>query len=381
MTDRNPEEFIGKRRQDLPTPSIIIDKKKVTKNSLRMQEQVAELGISLRHHVKTHKSTEATRIVLGKNCHNVIVSTLAEARGLAPLIADGTVRDITFGLPVVKSYLPELAELTKKVAVRVMVDHPDHIKLLSSHGGRWSVFIKIDGGDHRAGIAHTSNSLREILAAIYNAPNVDLFGFYSHAGTSYAAKDVTEAAKFLLNEFTVTVEAAKLVSSPVCISVGATPTAHSVSAFKTFQSSLPKNASFEIHAGNYPILDIQQLATGLIVAEDIAMTLLVEVVSVYDERNEACINAGVIALGREAGPLPGFGRVKSHVEWHVGKVSQEHGILQSKGSSTSPETFTIGDKIEIEPQHACITAGGHRHFFIDDGTGTIEDVWYPWRGW
>ncbi len=65
----------------------------------------------------------------------------------------------------------------------------------------------------------------------------------------------------------------------------------------------------EVHAGVYPTLDLQQLAThardaSLLTHDDIAISVLAEVASVYPERGkdkttEALINAGSLALGRE----------------------------------------------------------------------------------
>jgi D-serine ammonia-lyase len=97
-------------------------------------------------------------------------------------------------------------------------------------------------------------------------------------------------------------------------------------------------------AGNYPVNGLQQLATGCIEETDQFLRILAEVCSVYPERNEAIINAGAIALSREPGPFPGYGRLVSRPEWHVGRLSQEHGILVSEEGSDGrvEESFKWG---------------------------------------
>ena len=102
---------------------------------------------------------------------------------------------------------------------------------------------------------------------------------------------------------------------------------------------------------------------------DQAVRVLAEVCSVYPERDEALVNAGVIALAREPGPLPGFGRVVGRPEWNVGRLSQEHGILVREGEKGKKveEVFEVGEKVWLWIQHACITAAAYPYYFVVDG--------------
>lgn len=116
---------------------------------------------------------------------------------------------------------------------------------------------------------------------------------------------------------------------------------------------------------------------------DQAIRLIAEVCSVYPERNEAIINAGVVALARESGPIPGFARVVSAENWNVGRLSQEHGILvrETSGDERVEDRFVVGQKVFLHVQHACITAAAHSHYFVVDGQDIVRDVWYCWKGW
>lgn len=109
------------------------------------------------------------------------------------------------------------------------------------------------------------------------------------------------------------------------------------------------------HAGNYCCLDLQQIATKLIQPERVATSVLTHVISSYPHRNEAMCDAGALAMARDGGPLPGFGRVvwpKSAEGWDLGRMSQEHGTLvRSEGREDVPD-LPLGQQLRLIGQHA-----------------------------
>lgn len=173
----------------------------------------------------------------------------------------------------------------------------------------------------------------------------------------------------------------------------------------------------EVHAGVYPTLDIQQLAThalpmdgpnAMLTWNNLALTVVAEVASLYPGRGkdgapEALIGAGCFALGREPckaysgwGMLtpwnrPGVALPNSTAEefkgWTVGRVSQEHGILAFNGTlGSADEKLEVGQKVRIWPNHACITSGPYAFYLVvDEGRegkeDEIIDVWVKCRGW
>jgi len=153
------------------------------------------------------------------------------------------------------------------------------------------------------------------------------------------------------------------------------------------------------------MLDSQQLATNLVHVKNVAQRVLASVVSYYmarGEGDEAMCDAGAIAMSKDTGPHPGFGRVvrvirdgeESHwapkeTGWILGRVSQEHGIL-TRSNKHAPEAETeilrLGDVVAIVGQHACLTASNHPWYYIvdshDESRGNVVvDVWVPWKGW
>lgn len=224
----------------------------------------------------------------------------------------------------------------------------------------------------RAGLTHTSQELHGLIDTIIPSPAVTIHGFYAHAGHSYAATSHDEAASNLDNEiYSVNSAAAHAISKYTSLgitkphfilSVGATPTAHAASVDTKLPS--PLNGTLELHAGNYPMLDCQQLATNLVGVKNVAQRVLASVVSYYTARgegDEAMCDAGAIAMSKDTGPSPGFGRVvrvirdgeESHwtpkeTGWILGRVSQEHGIL-TRENKHAPEVesdiLRLGDVV------------------------------------
>lgn len=141
--------------------------------------------------------------------------------------------------------------------------------------------------------------------------------------------------------------------------------------------------------GNFLANNLQQLSTGMVNQDQLAARVLAEVCSVYTERNEVLVNTGVIAMSRETSAIPGFGVLVDHLDWHIIRLSQEHGILgitREKSAVNDPENssleiFRVGQKVSIYCQHTCITASAFHVYYVVDENDVVCDTWIPWKGW
>ncbi|KAK9488548.1 hypothetical protein V1527DRAFT_433546 [Lipomyces starkeyi] len=412
--------------EDLPTPSFIVDLNVVKDNCRRMLDGLEAISPDLRFrpHVKTHKTAEIVRLQLdnGRKHQSVVASTISEIRGLAPLVQDGTVKDILYGIPPTKSKIPTVAGIAQQLhqfgaTLRLMIDSPVQLQFLRdysqnhpNYGLPWSIFIKINVGDNRAGQTMGGSDLLEVIQQAVIAENIGLYGFYSHAGGSYSSTSFDSASEFLDKEVRSVYEASALARSIILaseagqqrfvLSVGATPTAHtSAKAFEMTKNLFTKameNDDLEIHAGNYAMLDMQQVATSLVSPSNIAGRVVAEIITYYSDRNEYLIDAGVLALAREPGRIPGIATIKgqrvSGERWIVGRVSQEHGILTKRtenienvleeplDEATIPKSWTPGDRVVLLPQHSCITSSMYQWYYVVEND-IVVDVFVPWRGW
>lgn len=391
--------------------------------------------LTFRPHVKTLKSEQVTRASLGYSIDGksgdddaavkalpksdaVVASTLAEIRGLRGLVEEGLVKDIIYGVPFSKSHLPELAALKKEYGVicggdiTLFVDDVEQLKFLESEqaGGPWKLIMKIDANEHRAGTQLQTPEFETLVRAV-SAPSktayYELRGFYAHAGASYDANDLAAVQQHLARELGAVTDAAasaRALVGPVLaergflLSIGATPTAHALShpdLAALAQTRLHARDTLELHAGNFVALDLQQVSTSLAARDDVAGWVLADIVSYYARRGgggapEYLLNAGVLALTREPGhgdpaAVPaarGLAQAKDVSGWIVSRVSQEHGILEYVGEdSAALKPWSLGDKVALYPQHACIVAAMHQLYFIVDGGDIVVDVWQPWKFW
>ena len=325
----------------------------------------------------------------------------------------------------------------------LFVDHPSHIKILESfqfynpEAPVWPVFVKLDAGNGRAGISTSSPAqIKDFVQNMERSAACRLYGFYTHSGHSYRGKNRQEVERVMGEEVRAVLDVAQACLGhdndedeewPVVLSFGATPQVHIVDALSDIlgAAELPKHWEVEIHAGNFVVKDLQQVSTGVCAEDDQAMRLLAEVCSVYPARNEALLNAGLLALTSEtSSAFPGFGVVDTVLPfdgffpflsrdgtaakklpqergkgmWYVRRISQEHGIVSFASPSShhderdaagagggssekADETFAVGDKVLLQVSHACITAAGHGHYFVVDERDFVREVWRPWRWW
>ncbi|KAH9065716.1 putative serine dehydratase domain-containing protein [Lactarius vividus] len=411
-------EFAGKRLRELRTPALVIDRAIFAKNCDKMHANATGYGAEFRAHLKTHKTAEGTRLQLVSNSattHAVVVSTVMEAWEVvnSGLVAEGVVKDILYGLPVAVNKVADLSDLWDEAAkygaiVRLLVDHPKQIEALNDFENtrsikrKWSVFMKIDGEQKRAGVAPGSAAFETLLQTIRRTSTISLYGFYCHAGDSYGSTSPSQASSFLSSEVETVNQAAKMASDRILgwsggrferpqfvLSIGSTPTAHSASAETRARLQSVLYGTLELHAGNYAMLDLQQLNTGLIDRESIAQRVLATVVSYYpgrgvDGTDEALCDAGGIAMSKDTGPIRGYGEVIDK-PWRLGRISQEHGILTYTSDASGPAGLEVGSTVEIIGQHACLIAAAHPWYYITDSStedsDKVVDIWVPWKGW
>ncbi|KAM0334341.1 hypothetical protein ACHAQA_001366 [Verticillium albo-atrum] len=385
--------FIGQPVASLPTPALIISKPIVERNIAQLNRDVDAVGVAFRPHVKTLKvplmrkelCLEITRLMLrdGKN-KKIIASTIPEIEGALPLVKEGLLEEAIYGLPIAPSKLPRLAALRQHIRIVLLLDHDDQITHLESFGASapWDVFVKVDVGTRRAGIPASSPRLPAIVRRAEASSAVHLLGFYAHATHSYAGRSQDAAEGFLSDEVQGVLAAARLLPAdrPLLVSIGSTPTAHVV---RSLQAAVPPNVTVELHAGNFPCNDLQQVATGLVTPDQQALRLVAEVCSVYPERNEVLVNAGTVAISKETHAGAGFGDVVGKPGWFVKWMSQEHGIVGAGEvvAATAEEEFKVGDRVTLHVAHTCITAANHHAFYVVDEEDIVRETWVPWKGW
>ncbi|HEX8619418.1 MAG TPA: DSD1 family PLP-dependent enzyme, partial [Thermoanaerobaculia bacterium] len=157
-------------------------------------------------------------------------------------------------------------------------------------------------------------------------------------------------------------------------SVGSTPTAAVVERFSECD---------EVRPGNYVFFDAFQATIGSCRLSDVAVSVLTTVVGSYPERQTLIVDAGALALSKDAGPEHidprfGYGLVcdldLNPLPMRIEALSQEHGRIATKAH------VPVGTRLRIVPNHSCLTAAMFDAYQIVDG-GKVVDQWRPVRGW
>ncbi|KAJ5937801.1 hypothetical protein N7454_004143 [Penicillium verhagenii] len=423
--------YIGKDLADVPKPAAVLDVAIIRRHCERMKQTVKQLGVAFRAHVKTHKTIEVTEMQVDKTSPTAkfIASTILEIETLVPLLQDLKKTqqiNVLYGIPLVPSHVTRIAELAKLLgegSITVMIDHPDQVSYLKKFfeiaGFPVYVFIKVDTGYHRAGLPPISlnkNGLLEKLADAEKEGYVSLLGLYSHSSLSYGAKTAAEAMGYLSSEIRGCKDALSRwkhllpQGRELIISVGATPQVVSsnnlvphvggvssssaeAEELKALLREEDAHVKIELHAGCYPILDMQQLSTHARdgagrLEDEIALSVVAEVCSVYNdgerEKAEALLAAGTLALARSLVRVIPGGEVEAS-RLIVDRISQEHGIVAWQSGDKKSIPLKVGQIAKVFPNHACVTGAFYGWYFVvdsdrDAGASKIVDIWVRGRG-
>lgn len=373
---------------DLPTPALLLDRRKLQANADRMRNRVAQLGVALRPHVKTSKSIDVLRVLSGGAEIPVTVSTLAEA---SYFFARG-VRDILYAVGIAPVKLPQVADLIRAgCKLRVILDSVEAAEALQSFGSSEGLtieaLIEVDTDGHRAGVAPDDELLIEIARRLSAGPGALLAGVMTHAGASYSARAPGEFEEIAERERAGAVAAAERLRHagfPLgTVSVGSTPTVHYA---RTLEGVT------EARVGVYAFGDLVQTELGTCSVDDIAISVLASVIGHNRGKGRVLVDAGFLALSRDRGTA------EFPVDWGYGAVcdagtgqliegvrvestNQEHGIITAVSGEFDWSRFPIGGRVSILPNHACATAAAYERYFVTEGDDRVADVWERINGW
>jgi D-serine deaminase-like pyridoxal phosphate-dependent protein len=321
---------------DLETPAVVVDARRLDRNLARMATAADAAGVALRPHAKTHKCAEVARRQLSAGAIGLTVATLAEAELFA---ADGC-PSVFIAYPLwagSDDRRARLAALHERTDLRVGVDSVAAAAVLSDAVLGLKVLVEVDSGQHRSGVA--ADQVAGLAAACRDL-GLDVVGAFTHPGHAYALPaDVPRAAE---DERTALAAAgaalAELIDTEPVLSGGSSPTAAAgVAAPLT-----------EVRPGTYVFGDRQQLHLSRLAEHDIALVVAARVVSV-PRLGEAVLDAGSKALSSDRPSwLPGHGLILDAPEATIAILSEEHAVVRGL---TTP--LRVGDLVRVVPNHVC----------------------------
>lgn len=365
---------------DLTTPALLLDRDVLQRNIDRMAEKTRSLGVALRPHIKTHKCFEIARLQRDQGAQGITVATLSEARAFAAAGFD----DITHAYPLDPGKIALALGIAQTITLRLTVDDLDVARALAAaaeaRGTTVPVWLKVDCGNHRAGVDPDSDAALQLARLLHQAVSLTFDGILTHAGQAYQAGSVAELRQIAAHERDVMVAFARRLREAgievSAVSVGATPAMSAVDHLEGVDEARP---------GNFVFYDGTQLALGSCALEDCALSVLTTVVSSQPGRGRVVVDAGALALSHDPGAVhldarPSRGAVYAddhplalHRGLRVVSVSQEHGIIEGD-SPDDVAGLSVGDRLRILPNHACLAAPLYDAYTVVQG-GQVVDRW------
>jgi D-serine deaminase-like pyridoxal phosphate-dependent protein len=340
---------IGKSIDDLSTPAVVVDLDVLERNVARMAALAREAGVRLRPHAKTHKCPDIARLQRAAGAWGLSVAKVGEAE----VFAEAGFDDLFVAFPVVgEDKGRRLLSLADRVRLAAGVDSVEGARTLArpfrEAGRSLEVLLKVDVGYGRVGVLPERAS--EVARRVAGLPGLRLRGVFTHAGHAYLAEtrvQVDEIARLEGQLLAAAAAGLRDAGVPVDeVSVGSTPTA---------AGALRVAGVTECRPGNYVFHDASQVELGTCGLDDCALTVVATVVSV-PAPDRAVVDAGSKTLSSDPlRPRPGgHGRLLGRSS-RIEKLSEEHGVV----AVAEGESFAVGERVRILPNHACVVANLH----------------------
>lgn len=367
------------RLQDLPTPSLILDRSKLLANLARMRKAVGRHQVAFRPHLKTAKSVDIAHLAFGGAVGPITVSTLAEAE----YFAQHGFRSITLAAGIPSDKLDRAARVAALAGhLTLVTDDLETAAAMAAHPGKFKVLVEIDSGERRGGVPSSAPE----LPALGHALGTKFAGVLTHAGHSYLTRSLPDVRRVAEEERSTAVAAAERLRDAGLkvdvVSVGSTPTAMHAERL---------DGVTEVRAGVYMFGDLFQAELGSHTRDDIALTVLTSVIGRRSAENRLVLDAGALALSKDRSTAQTEHDVGFGVVWDltgretlgsctIERAYQEHGVA----TSDRPLPFTelpIGRRLRVAPNHACLTAAAYDRYYVVDGGDEIVAEYDRINGW
>lgn len=345
------------RIDDLPTPALIIDGRRLEANLERMAARLP--GNRLRPHVKAHKSTELAKRQRAHGHDLFCAATIREIEGMAQA---GLGEDLLLANEVVDA--SRLGEVVRSGArVTLAVDSEETLEA-ARRGGVPEVLIDVNVGLPRCGCRPEDAAALADKARRLGLRVRGVMGYEGHvvgdANRESRERGCAESMERLVR--------AHAEVGGELISAGGTGTYDC------------NRSATEIQAGSYALMDTAYAKLELPFVQ--AFYLLSTVISVSEKY--AVADAGLKAMGMDHGnpEIPGAQVLfcsDEHVTFVAGRNDDEG--RSSPIAWESPAKLRVGDRIRMIPAHIDPTIAYHERLFVVEDERVVEEWAVDLRGW
>jgi D-serine deaminase-like pyridoxal phosphate-dependent protein len=348
---------IGRPRDELVTPALILDLEVMRRNLAFMRDRMATMPTNLRAHVKVHKSPHIARMqveygAIGVGCATIWEAIVQSRAGIPDVFVINQL--------VGREKTRAAALLAREAPLRVAADdvvQADGISAAAVEAGSTiGVLVEVDTGMHRCG----TESMTETLAVarrVAELPGLEFQGITGYEGALVVDEPDpvrrAEASRGARDYFSATADLLARNGLP-CQIITAAGTAN-----WEFDAADPRLT--EIQPGSYATMD--GLHKGLEPRFEQAATVLSTCVSVRS--NRFVIDAGGKTVGGPGGRIRGSALPP-------GRFEEEHGIFVRDDDAALP--IAVGDRVELLCTYTPFAVGYFEAYHVVENDRVI-DVW------
>ena len=351
---QRPPAAVGQRLDEVDTPALVLDLDAFEANLAALNRAIGA-RVRVRAHAKTHKCPEIALAQVAAGAVGVCCQKVSEAEALV----EGGVKDVLVSNEIVGApKIARLAALAKRARIGVCVDNPQNLKALKESGARLDVYVELEVGMNRCGIApgepavalarEIGGNLRFAGLQAYQGRAQHVRSMADRRASIERAADAVRLTKKLLKD--------RNIDCPIVTGAGS----------GTFMFEVESGAWDEIQPGSYVFMDADyarnEWAAPLPRFEH-ALFVLATVMS-RPKPEVAIVDAGLKASSVDSG-MPGVWQRPGLAYTHA---SDEHGWVEG---SPAP---ALGEKLLLVPGHCDPTVNLY-DWYVCVRKGVVEALW------
>jgi D-serine deaminase-like pyridoxal phosphate-dependent protein len=347
---------IGRRREELSTPALVLDIDAAQRNIDRMADELKSTGkAAIRPHYKTHKSPDLARRQLQAGAGGLSMATVWEAAVLAAAGMDDLFVVNTVAHP---AKLRLLAELARDHRILVAVDEAPNAAALSAAavraGSTLGVMVEVDTGMDRCGV-DTAQECLALARRVTELPGLRFEGITGYEGQCSLTFDNElrhERQRAAMAFFTGVADLLEANGIPCRI--------RSAGGIATWNWTAAYPGLTEIQAGTYVVMDNfhGQMVPGF----EHSLTIAATVISRQSDKV-------IVDAGNKSVADPADVTIAGH-DLKVSRFDEEHGIFSAPEGSS----LRVGDAVALVPGYSPSTVNWYDvyHIVRDE---VVVDIW------
>lgn len=346
---------VGRRRQDLITPALVLDIDAAQRNIDRMAARIRELPAGIRPHVKVHKNPELARRQMAAGALGLCTATVWEAM----VMVEAGIKDVFVANTIAgPDKIRALAELAREASIRVAVDEATNADALSkaavAAGSTLGIMIEVDTGMDRAGVDDGDAALA-LARHVVKLPGLRLDGLTGYEGhcSLTPERDLRlEKQRQAMALFTGVAD--KLIAAGISVPV------LSAGGTGTWEWTAAHPRLTEVQAGTYVVMDMfhGHMSPGF------EHSLTVQATVISRPHGHLILDAGNKSMG--AGALATI----VAFPYESFRFDEEHGIFNAPDDSP----LKVGDSVSLVPGYSPGTVNWYDAYHVvkDD---VVVDIW------